>query len=54
MDTSYPLEMFKNGEQWVIVDRYHRLARLKLEESSEVEVRMHEDECLLALRKRPC
>lgn len=44
VDTSYPLEMFKNGERWVIVDGYHRLARLRVEGASEVKVRMHPDD----------
>jgi len=25
VDLSYPVEMFKKGERWVIVDGYHRL-----------------------------
>lgn len=44
VDLSHPLEMFKNGERWVIVDGYHRLARLKLEGASEARVRMHPDD----------
>lgn len=40
-DVSYPLEMFKNGERWVIVDGYHRLARLKVQRAEEVGVRTH-------------
>jgi len=45
VDLSYQLDLFKNGDRWVIVDGYHRLARHWLDESTEVPVRMHGDEC---------
>jgi hypothetical protein len=45
VDLSHPLELLKNGERWVIVDGYHRLARHHREGRVEVPVRMHGDEC---------
>jgi hypothetical protein len=39
VDLSFPLEMFQNGGQWVIVDGYHRLAWLSVEGATEVGVR---------------
>ena len=43
-DLSYPLELFRNGERWVILDGYHRLARHALQGTDHVPVRLHPDE----------
>jgi hypothetical protein len=44
-ETAYPLEMFRSGEQWILLDGYHRLARHFLEDADQVPVRLHPDEC---------
>jgi hypothetical protein len=41
VDLAYPLELFSQGDRWVIVDGYHRLARHWLESSEVVPVRLH-------------
>jgi hypothetical protein len=43
-DLSYPLELFRNSERWVILDGYHRLASHSLQRSDRVPVRLHPDE----------
>ncbi len=45
MNLSYPLQILKNGDRWVIVEGYHRLARHWLEGSVRYRVRLHSDEC---------
>ncbi len=40
-DVAYPLELFRNGARWVILDGYNRLSRHKLQGLHEVRVRMH-------------
>lgn len=45
VETAYPLEMFRRGERWVLLDGYHRLARHFLESTRDVPVRLHPDEC---------
>ena len=45
VDTVYPLEMFRSGGRWVVLDGYHRLARCFLERNEHVPVRLHPDEC---------
>jgi hypothetical protein len=42
-DLSHPLELFRNGERWVILDGYHRLGRHWLQQSGQVPVRLHPD-----------
>ena len=45
VDSSYPLEMFRNDRgQWVILDGYHRLARHQVEAVRYVMVRLHPDQ----------
>jgi hypothetical protein len=44
-DLSFPLEMFRRGERWVILDGYHRLARHYLERSQSVLIRRHPKTC---------
>jgi hypothetical protein len=44
-DLSFPLEMFRHRERWVILDGYHRLARHHLEGSESVLVRRHPKTC---------
>jgi hypothetical protein len=44
-DLRHPLELFRHGARWVIVDGYHRLARAVLEGSPALLVRQHPDEC---------
>jgi len=43
-DLAYPLELFRNGARWVVLDGYHRLARAKLERVARIPVRLHPDE----------
>src|SRR5262245_37490596 len=43
-DLSYPLELFRNGDRWVILDGCHRLARHSLQRTPRVPVRLHPDE----------
>jgi hypothetical protein len=42
-DLRYPLELFRNGERWVILDGYHRLAGHSVRDSDRVPVRLHPD-----------
>jgi len=44
VDVSFPLEMFRQGNRWVLLDGYHRLARCLVERRSTVAVRLHSDE----------
>ena len=44
-DLSFPLEMFRQGGRWVVLDGYHRLARHHIEGRAQVEVRLHPDDC---------
>jgi hypothetical protein len=41
VDLSYPLELFPNGNRWVILDGYHRLCRHHLAPNQQVPVRLH-------------
>ncbi len=50
-DTTFPIELFQHNGRWVIMDGYHRLAKLFVEDTNEILVRMHPDE-LLPLVKR--
>ena len=43
-ETIYPLEMFRRGERWVVLDDYHRLARHILDRTLYIPVRLHPDE----------
>jgi hypothetical protein len=52
-DLSYPLELFRNGHRWVILDGYHRLARHYLQRNHQIPVRLHPDECADVIRGRP-
>lgn len=45
VDRAYPLELFRNGDRWVILDGYHRLARHWLAQAREVAVRLHPARC---------
>jgi hypothetical protein len=45
VDLRHPLELFRNGDRWVILDGYHRLCRHWLQRSSRVPVRLHPDAC---------
>jgi hypothetical protein len=50
VDLSFALEMFRNANgQWVILDGYHRLAKHHLSRSINVPVRLHSDECKIAI-----
>ena len=40
-----PLELFRKGDRWVMVDGYHRLAHHHLVGSVEVPVRLHSEDC---------
>jgi hypothetical protein len=40
-DVTFPLELFQNGDRWVIADGYHRLAQLFLANRSTAAVRLH-------------
>jgi hypothetical protein len=40
-DVSYPLELFRNSERWVILDGYHRLACHSVRRNGQVPVRLH-------------
>jgi len=40
-EIQYPMEMFRNGGRWVILDGYHRLARHYLKKNRHVPVRRH-------------
>ena len=51
-DLSYPLEMFRNGQRWVVLDGYHRLARHHVEGIDVVRVRLHPDEHKDAIRRQ--
>lgn len=44
VDLSFPLELFRQGQRWVILDGYHRLSRHYLQRTREVPVRLHPDE----------
>jgi hypothetical protein len=44
----YPLELFRNGDRWVILDGYHRLAHHSVLGTELVPVRRH-DRSLLGL-----
>jgi hypothetical protein len=44
-DVSFPLELFRKGDRWVMVDGYHRLAHHHLVGSVEVPVRLHSEDC---------
>jgi hypothetical protein len=50
VDISFPLEMFRQADRWVVLDGYHRLARHRLEERPEVSVRLHPEECWALIR----
>jgi hypothetical protein len=50
-DLSYPLELFRNGHRWVILDGYHRLARHSTEGNHQIPVRLHPDECRDLIRR---
>jgi hypothetical protein len=43
-DLFCPLELFRNGDRWVIIDGYHRLCGHQLRASHEVPVRLHPGE----------
>lgn len=43
VDLSYPLELFRNGDRWVILDGYHRLCGHWIQGSRQVPVRLHPD-----------
>ena len=43
-DLSYPLELFRHGKRWVILDGYHRLAGHSVRRNDQVPVRLHSDE----------
>ena len=49
----WPLELFRNGGRWVVLDGYHRLARHALLGSAEVSVRRHADNLLGVIRAAP-
>jgi hypothetical protein len=40
-DTGYPIELYRYNNRWIILDGYHRLARMFLEEHSTARVRLH-------------
>jgi hypothetical protein len=48
-DLSYPLELFRNGPRWVILDGYHRLCGHWLQGRREVPVRFHPEACRSAV-----
>jgi hypothetical protein len=43
VDLAYPLELFRSGNRWVILDGYHRLCGHSLRGNSQVPVRLHPD-----------
>jgi hypothetical protein len=45
-DLSYPLDLFESYGRWVIMDGYHRLARLAVEDSPTARVRYHDHSLL--------
>ena len=45
VDLVHPLELFRNGDRWVILDGYHRLARHWLAQTREIAVRLHPARC---------
>lgn len=45
-DLGYPLDLFENYGRWVIMDGYHRLARLAVENSPTARVRYHDHSLL--------
>lgn len=51
VDLSFPLELFRRGEQWIVLDGYHRLARYHLEARTTVYARLHPDECWAAIER---
>jgi hypothetical protein len=40
-DPGYPIELYRYNNRWIILDGYHRLARLFLEERASARVRLH-------------
>lgn len=42
-DTSFALELFRNGGRWVILDGYHRLAHLYTSGERFINVRLHSE-----------
>jgi hypothetical protein len=49
-DTTYPLDMFQQSGRWVIMDGYHRLAKLYVDGAESVRVRMHADKLMSVIR----
>jgi hypothetical protein len=48
-DVSWPLEMFRRDDRWVIIDGYHRLVRHCSNGSPIVPVRLHPDSAWAAI-----
>lgn len=48
-DMTFPLEMFRQGDRWVLLDGYHRLADHHVEQRAMVLVRLHPDTCWPAI-----
>jgi hypothetical protein len=42
-ELSYPLELFRSRNRWVIIDGYHRLCGHWLQGNSQIPVRLHPD-----------
>jgi hypothetical protein len=50
-DLSFPLELFRNRDRWVILDGYHRLCGHRLRAHRHVPVRFHPDEYWCRIRR---
>ena len=40
-ETTRPLELVRYGGRWVMIDGYHRLARMRLDKDTSAFVRLH-------------
>ena len=49
-DLRYPLDLFRNGTRWVILNGYHRLAHCAMLQLPQVWVRLHLDEYLAQIQ----